>query len=32
VLPRRVLRHLDARAKAAGESRSAYVAKLACHY
>jgi predicted RNase H-like HicB family nuclease len=32
VLPRRVLRHLDARAKAAGESRSGYVAKLACHY
>ena len=29
MLPRRVLRHLDARAKAAGESRSGYFAKLA---
>ncbi len=28
-LPRRVLRHLDARAKAAGESRSGYFARLA---
>lgn len=28
-LPRRILRRLDARAKAAGESRSSYIAKLA---
>lgn len=28
-LPRRVLRHVDARAKAAGESRSGYFARLA---
>ncbi len=28
-LPRRVLRHVDARAKAAGESRSGYLARLA---